>query len=181
MFKCILGERKSGKSIYVENLVKKQDPNALYIATLPRLKMYQEVISTHRKRRLSTWKCVELIQMSKEDILTFPYMDYRNVILDNLSYYVFFMMYLKKDEFLKECDKTIFSLIDRIAMDDTTIIYLVDTPIHQDMFEMVDDNGIIKRLFTRMLDKAIVIERYYNNKTVSTMTVEEGKNYLLYE
>ena len=181
MFECILGERKSGKSVYVENLVKMKDPNALYIATLPRIKMYQEVISTHQKRRPSTWKCVELIQMSTEDILIFPYLNYKNVILDNLSYYVFFMIYLKKAEFMRGCDQRIFSLIDRIAMDDDTTIYLVDTPIHQDMFEMVDDNGIIKRLFAEILDKAVVIERYYSSEMVFPMTVEEGKSYLLYE
>lgn len=181
MFKCILGERKSGKSVHVENVVKGKDTNALYIATLPRLRRYQEIINTHRKRRPSTWECVELIQMSKEDILAFPYLNYRNVILDNLSYYVFFMMYFKKAEFMKNCDERIFSLIDMIAVDSDTTFYFVDTPIHQDMFETVDDNGIIKRLFTGILDKAAVIERYCSSETVCPMTVNEGKKYLLYE
>lgn len=54
MWNCILGERKTGKSVYIENRVKEIDTEALYIATLPNIKRYQSVIEQHKNRRPST-------------------------------------------------------------------------------------------------------------------------------
>ena len=158
MFWCILGERKSGKSVFVENRVKKTDNKALYIATLPELKMYKEIINAHQKRRPSSWECVELLEMSAEEILTYPYQKYQ--------------------EFIKKCDERVLALIDRIAADSATTLYFIDTPINQDMFEHEDKNGVIRQLFARILDKAGVIERFYSGGTVCRLTVEEGKKYL---
>ena len=178
MFWCILGERKSGKSVFVENRVKKTDNKALYIATLPELKMYKEIINAHQKRRPSSWECVELLEMSAEEILTYPYQKYQNVILDNLSYYALFQLCYNKEEFIKKCDERVLALIDRIAADSATTLYFIDTPINQDMFEHEDKNGVIRQLFARILDKAGVIERFYSGGTVCRPTVEEGKKYL---
>ena len=71
MFQCILGEREIGKSVFVENQIKSIDNHALYIATLPKLDMYQDVIQRHQQRRPSAWDCIELMIMLPEQIFTF--------------------------------------------------------------------------------------------------------------
>ena len=149
MIRCVLGERKSGKSVYVENQVKEKDEKALYIATLPKLHIYQEIINIHQSRRPSTWECVELFQMSAEEILSFRYENYRNVILDNLSYYLWLRLYFYRNRFVQEYDERVIALFDRIAANNNTTIYFVDTPLHEEVVE--DDNGFIRRVFTRIL------------------------------
>lgn len=176
MFTCILGDRKLGKSIFVEDHIKQTDRNALYIATLPRLKMYEDTIREHQSRRLSSWDCVELFNMSAEEMLIFPYENYRNVILDNLSYYVLFQIYSNKSDFVRKCDERFISLIDKIAMEKNTMVYFIDTPFHSDIFKI--ENGITGKLFSRILEKAITIMKFMNKETISELTVEEGKKYL---
>ena len=180
MLRCLLGERKSGKSVFVENQVKLIDKKALYIATLPDLCRYQETIMAHQKRRLSSWNCVELFKMSIEEMLTYPYNNYQNVILDNLSYYLLFQLYYNEDEFIRQCDNRVFSFINEIAKNDNTTVYIIDTPIYQDVLEEDDKTGIIRRLFTQILDKAAVIERFYDNAVICCMSKEEGKQYLFH-
>ena len=177
MIRCILGERKIGKSVYVENYVKEQDEKALYIATLPPIKLYQEIINIHRKRRPLTWECIELFQMSIDEILTFPYQGFRNVILDNLSYYVLFQMQTRKETFIHECDGRIFSLIDKFAADKNTTVHFVDTPIQTEILVLQDENRIIRRLFDDILEKAVVIERYHSKDIIFPMTIEGAKIY----
>lgn len=177
MFKCILGERKSGKSVYVEKYIKKMDKHALYVATLPRLTIYEKTIQSHKERRPSSWNCVELFDMSAEEILEYPYQNYQNVILDNLSYYVLFQLYYNKNEFIRKCDGRFVSLIDRIAAESRTTVHFIETPLHQDIFEI--ENGIADRIFSRILEKSVLIERFYDEEKICTLTIQEAKEYLL--
>jgi len=180
MLRCTLGERKSGKSVFIEEQVKRIDKEALYIATLPDLNRYKETIRAHQRRRPSSWECIELFKMPIEEMLAYPYENYQNVILDNLSYYILFQLYFNADGFLRRCDEKIFSLIDRAAGHDRTMFYMIDTPIHRDVLEEDDETGIVRRLFTRILDKAMIIERFYKEDTVRQMSPEEGKKYLFH-
>lgn len=180
MFWCVLGERKSGKSVYVENRVKKTDSRALYIATLPELQMYREIIKAHQRRRPASWDCMELLEMSAEEILAYPYQRFQNVILDNLSYYTLFQLCYNREGFLKKYDERFLSLVDRMAEDSGTIIYFIDTPLNQDMFAYEDENGVVRQLFARILDRAAVIERFYSADRVCRIPAEEGKKYLLH-
>lgn len=177
MLRCVLGERKIGKSIYVENWVKNTDIKALYVATLPQLEIYEKTISEHQKRRPHSWECIELFRMTAEEILTYPYQDYRNIILDNLSYYVMFQVYSNKDELMRKCDERFILLIDRIAKEKETMVHFIDTPVHQDIFEV--ENGITRRLFSEILEKAVEIERFYGKDKISTLNIKEAKSYFL--
>lgn len=178
MFKCTLGERNSGKSIFIENQVKRIDPNALYVATLPELEMYQNIISRHQKRRPALWDCIELFKMRKEEILTYPFQKYRNVILDNLSYYILFQIYFNKDNFINKLDERSFSFINQIAMDSSTIFYFIDTPINQNKLKDKYEKNIVRHFFAQILDKAAVIDKFYNENMIYQITSEEAKNYL---
>lgn len=172
-----MGERKTGKSIYVENQIKKMDDKALYIATLPPLEMYQKTITDHQKRRPSSWKCVELFRLTAEEILTYPYQNYQHIILDNLSYYVLFQMYENRDEFVRKCDENFSLLVDRIGKEKGTMVHFIDTPLHQDIFEI--ENGITRRLFSNILESAVTIERFYNKDEVCILNVKQAKRYFL--
>lgn len=180
MIKVTLGERKIGKSVFIEDQIKKTDKGALYIATLPDLNRYKETIKRHQERRPSSWQSIELFKMTVEEMLTYSYDSYRNVILDNLSYYLLFQLYFNANEFLRECDERFFSLIDAAAEDDNVTFYIIDTPIPQDVLEEDDETGIIRGLFTRILDKAMLIERFYNEDTIARLSLQEGKKYLLH-
>lgn len=179
MIRCILGERKSGKSVFVENRIKETGQSALYIATLPDLERYQEKIKAHQIRRPQSWQCLELFQLTMGEILAFPYHDYRHVLLDNLSYYLLWQLYYNEEELLRTCDRRIFSFLDKMAAYEHTTFYIVDTPLQRDILEEDDKTGIIRRLFTKILGKAAVIERFVNDNTVYRMNLEEGKQYLL--
>ena len=115
--------------------------------------------------------------MSAEEILEYPYQDYQNVILDNLSYYVLFQMYYNKNEFIRKCDGRFVSLIDRIAAENKTTVHFIETSLHQDIFEI--ENGITDQLFSRILEKAVLIERFYDEEKICTLTIKEAKEYLL--
>lgn len=153
------------------------DKHALYVATLPRLTIYEKTIQSHKERRPSSWNCVELFDMSAEEILEYPYQNYQNVILDNLSYYVLFQLYYNKNEFIRKCDGRFVSLIDRIAAESRTTVHFIETPLHQDIFEI--ENGIADRIFSRILEKSVLIERFYDEETICTLTIQEAKEYLL--
>lgn len=180
MFKCILGERESGKSVFVEDQIKKRDKKVLYIATLPNLKIYTEIIQRHQKRRPFTWECVELFEMSTKEILTYPYLNYKNVILDNLSYFLLFQIHTNRNNFWQMYEQSIFSLLDKIAEDHYTTFHIVDTPISLDIYEHEDKNRIFQQIFSKILDRAKVIERFYNENRICQLTVVEAKNYLFY-
>lgn len=177
MFTCLLGERNSGKSVFAEEKIKNEDEQALYIATLPELEMYREMIGRHQKRRPSSWKCIELFKMSMDEILAYPYQNYRNIILDNLSYYLLFQLYYNKDGFWQKCDERVFSLIDRLASDSGTMVYVIDTPIGQELSG--EEGRAVCRIFTDILDKSVSIQRFFYKDKVIGMTAEEGKAYLL--
>lgn len=177
MIRCLLGERKSGKSVFIEKRVIKTDNKALYIATLPALKMYEEVISRHQERRPASWECIELFKMSADEMLAYPYHTFQNVILDNLTYYVLFQLYYRKDDFVRECDGRFFSLIDAIAADSYITCHLIDTPIEQSVLSKEDETGIIRSLFSHILDQAAVVERFYSEDMIFRMKMEEGKDY----
>lgn len=179
MWKGLLGERGSGKSVYIENYVKKIDQGALYIATLPELKLYRSAIIRHKKRRPSTWKCIELFKMTREEILTFPYFDYRNIILDNLSYYILYQIYFNLEEFNAGYDENIILLIKEIASDDATIVYFIDTPVDMDVLD-VREKGVVLHFFNAIFENAESIEKFQNEEKVYTMAVEEAKKYFFH-
>ncbi len=178
MLRCILGERKSGKSEFVEEQVKGRAGSILYAATLPNLNIYKEVIARHRERRPRFWDCIELFEMTAREIAAFPYPDYRYVIIDNLSYYVLFQRFHNAKVFLRECDERFLSLIDKMAMDRNTTACFIDTPIEEELLKCIDEEGVIRKLFIKILDKSQVIERFYHGGTVCQMSVENGKDYI---
>lgn len=178
MLRCILGERKSGKSVFAEEQIKKKEGSTLYVATLPNLSIYEEVIARHQKRRPGFWRCIELFNMSAREIAAFPYTDYRYVVIDNLSYYVLFQRYYNGDVFLQEWDERFLSLIHKLAADSNTMVYAVDAPVEGGILEHIDKEKIICRLFSKILDESQIIERFYYGGTVCRLTAEEGKDYL---
>ncbi len=178
MLRCILGERKSGKSVFAEEQIKKKAVSTLYVATLPNLSIYEEVIATHQKRRPGFWDCIELFEMSVREIGAFPYRDYRYVMIDNLSYYVLFQRYYNADAFLQEWDERFLFLIHKLAADRNTTVYAVDAPMEGGILEHIDEEKIICRLFSKILDESQIIERFYHGGAVRRLTAEEGKKYL---
>lgn len=179
MFRCILGERGSGKSVFVENMVKEMDSHALYIATLDKEERYWHIIDRHRKRRPDSWECIELFEMKADEILTYPYWNFRNVILDNLSYYVLLQIYTNKEAFIRECAGRGFSLVRQIAEDKNTMFYIVDTPLReQEEFLEKDEKQLVRQLFWDILYRAEAIERFYAGEILDRMTAKEGKKYL---
>lgn len=178
MLKCILGERNSGKSIFVEEQIKKKDMSVLYVATLPNLTIYNEIIAKHRQRRPPSWDCIELFEMTVPQIMDFPYQDYGQVMIDNLSYYLLFQRIHNENAFIQECDERFFLLIDKIAGNQSMAACFVDTPFNKDILEKVDKQGMIKSLFIKILDKSQIIERFYCQGRVCQLSVKEGMDYL---
>lgn len=180
MLKCILGERKSGKSIFVEEQMKKESGNVLYVATLPDLTIYQETIVRHQERRPPFWDCIELFEMSAKQIKDFPYHNYRQVMIDNLSYYMLFQRVHNEAAFLREWDEGFFLLIDEMARNQSMTVYFVDTPFEKDILKRIDKEGIIKNLFIKILDSSQMIERFYHREKVYQITTKEGNDYLFH-
>lgn len=176
MWKCLLGERNSGKSLYIENYVKETDAEALYIATLPELEIYKPAIIRHQKRRPLTWKCIELFKMNRAEILDFPYTGYRNIILDNLSYYILYQIYFHWEEFRAGCNEDIFLLIKKIASDAAAIVYFIDTPVDMDVLDSMEQR-LVLLFFNAIFEKACSIEKFHNEKKVDTLSVDEAKKY----
>lgn len=181
MIRCLLGERKSGKSVYIENHVKKMGGRILYIATLPELRMYKEVIKEHQERRPVSWVCIELFKMSAYEMLTYPYGNFRSIILDNLTYYLLFQLYFQRENFLGKCEEGFFSLISRIARNSNTTVYFVDTPVEPYLLVDAYELQVIPGLLNHILTEANAIERYYSDNKICKMTLEEGKRYLFRE
>ena len=157
MIQCILGEREIGKSIFVENQVKTIDKNALYIATLPEWDMYRDVIQRHRQRRPSTWDCIELMNMLPCQIITYPFLNYRNVVLDNLSYYVLYQVCANDNVFFRELYSDFLILFDQVAISKNTMVYLIDTPLIQWKFLDKDEKKMIYQIFFSILDRKSVV------------------------
>lgn len=178
MVTCILGERKSGKSIFAEEQVKKKDGNVLYVATLPNLKIYEDVIARHQERRPLCWDQIELFEMAADQIADFPYQDYSHVIVDNLSYYMLFQRFHNGDSFLQKCDGRFFALIDKMAENRDTAVYFIDTPMEKEMLKSIDEEGIIERLFIKILDKSQMTGHFYSSGKICPLSAEEGKDYL---
>lgn len=176
MWNCILGERKTGKSVYIENRVKEIDTEALYIATLPNIKRYQSVIEQHKNRRPSTWKCMDLFRLSAEEIRDYPYLEYKNIILDNLSYFLLYQIYFRKERFLEQCNDNFFALIEMLAQTKTTTVYLIDTPVRMGLLEE-DERIWITYIFDSILEGAVKLEKFHDDGTTSILTVQESKTY----
>ena len=180
MFWCVLGERGTGKSVFVENRIKEIDNHALYIATLPVWDMYQDVIQRHQQRRPSTWECIELIDMLPDQIFTYPFLNYRNVVLDNLSYFVLYQICTNRDVFLCEFYNRLLSLIGKIAVNKNTTVHLIDTPLRQQDLLEKNEREMIFFFFFAIFHKAEKIERYYKGDILHQITEEEGKNYFFH-
>lgn len=180
MLKCILGERNSGKSIFVEEQLKKKNMSVLYVATLPDLTIYNDIIARHRQRRPSSWDCIELFEMTAPQIADFPYQDYGLVMIDNLSYYLLFQRIHNEDAFLRECDERFFLLIDKMAGDESMTACFVDTPFDKDILTKVDKEGMIENLFIKILNQSQIVERFYCQGRVCQLSIKEGKDYLFH-
>lgn len=180
MLRCTLGERNSGKSVFVEDQIKKMGGKTLYIATLPDLGIYSEIISRHQKRRPSFWRCAELFKMTAGEISTYPYQDFRNVILDNLSYYILFQLYFNGDEFARQCGGIFVPLIDKAAADSGSTLYVIDTPIDWGMVGNEEEGRLVREAFNEVLDRAATIDRFYSGGRIRRMSVWEGKDYLFH-
>lgn len=176
MWNCVLGERKSGKSVYIEDQVKAADGEALYIATLPDLERYKSTIMQHKERRPVSWKCIELFKMSVEEILGYPYLDFRNILLDNLSYFILYNLYFNKERFLEKCDDRIFFLLETLAQTEDTVVHLIDTPVKMNVL-YDDEKGCIVSLFNSIFDRTVKMEKFNNNREIRLLTIEEGKRY----
>lgn len=180
MIQCILGERETGKSVFVEEQVKKIDKNALYIATLPGWDMYQDVIQRHKQRRPSTWDCIEIMDKPPDQIFAYPFWNYRNVILDNLSYYVLFQICTNENVFFHEFYNGFLSLIDQLSASENTMVYMIDTPLKEWEPLAKDEKEIIYQIFFSILHKAKKIEKYHQGNMVCQITEEEGKDYFFH-
>ena len=179
MWKCLLGERKSGKSVYIENHIKETDQDALYIATLPELKLYRSAIMRHKQRRPLTWKCIELFKMDREEILDFPYSNYRNIILDNLSYYILYQIYFRWEVFCAKCNEDFLFLIEEFASYDSTTVYFIDTPVNMDVLDS-REQSLVLHFFNTIFEKAGCIEKFENEKMVYTLALDEAKKYFFH-
>lgn len=179
MWKCLLGERKSGKSVYIENYVKGINSETLYIATLPDLEMYRPAIIQHKKRRPPSWKCIELFNMDRKEILSFPYSNYRNIILDNLSYYILYQIYFHWEAFRAGCNEDVLSLIEKIATDVSATVYFIDTPINMDVLDSREQRFVL-HFFNTIFEKADWIKKFVNKKNVCTLAVNEAKKYFFH-
>lgn len=167
--------------MFIERQTEKTKGGVLYIATLPELKRYRETIRLHRERRPVSWECIELFKMSADEMLTYPYHDFRSVILDNLTYYLLFQLYFHKEAFLQTCDDRFLSLIAQLSGSCHTTVYFVDTPVAPEMLADEDERGTVRGLLNQILNQAVSIERFYSNDKICGMTLEEGKEYLFFK
>lgn len=89
MLVFMLGKPKSGKSIFVENMLSTFG-SVLYVGTIPYTLDTRPSIEAHRARRPSHWLLYECIGDLEQDLTRVTgYIDHTDAILiDGLSYYV---------------------------------------------------------------------------------------------
>lgn len=80
----------------------------VYIGTLPRIRRFRPVIYAHQKRRPSEWRLIELIGRPQADLatVTAALADFRNLILDGVTYYVFRALTMFDDDLASLRNKT---------------------------------------------------------------------------
>lgn len=90
MVHLVLGATRSGKSLYAERELASRPGRSLYVATLPPIALYMDIIECHRRRRPSGWSLVELIGEPREDhdLLLSHSAGCDNAVLDGLSFYI---------------------------------------------------------------------------------------------
>ncbi len=174
MWKCILGKRKIGKSIYVEKIIKKREGTVLYITTLPELKKYENTIQTHKMRRPDSWAVIDLFKMSIEDILSFPYHNYANIMLDNFSYYLLYNLYFNEWGYISLIETDICRIIDNISIDAKMMVYFVDTPID---LKMLDKYGqqVVFCLYNHIFKCSSTIEWFEREEVQIPLSLNETK------
>ena len=118
-----------------------------------------------------------LVCQKESQIFTYPFLNYRNVILDNLSYYVLYHICMNRNVFFHEFYNGFLSLIDHIAVSKSTTVYLIDTPLSQWGFLEKDEKELIYQIFFSILHKAEKIQRYYKGDIVCQITEEKGIDY----
>jgi adenosyl cobinamide kinase/adenosyl cobinamide phosphate guanylyltransferase len=108
MLHVIFGLPQSGKSEYAERLLSCFTGPTVYIGTLPHLKRYRPVIYAHQKRRPAEWRLIELIGRPQADLATVTeaLADFRNLILDGVTYYLFRAMNMFDDDLASLRHKT---------------------------------------------------------------------------
>jgi adenosyl cobinamide kinase/adenosyl cobinamide phosphate guanylyltransferase len=96
----VFGAPQSGKSIFAENIAALYSGSTIYIGTLPGRRRYKELIAEHQNRRPPVWSLIELICDPLVDLpaLRQALSDYRNVLLDGLTFYILRLMALKASD-----------------------------------------------------------------------------------
>jgi adenosyl cobinamide kinase/adenosyl cobinamide phosphate guanylyltransferase len=123
MLTFILGVSKSGKSVYAETLVQDEPGSTLYIATLPNILIYEEIITAHEKRRPADWDLLELTGDPSDDLndLRKIIEEYDNILLDGIALYLIRVIELQNESlsFYKEKLKNI---VDVLAQKSGSVI-----------------------------------------------------------
>lgn len=90
MLELFLGRAGSGKSERAEDLLRRAGGPTLYVATLPPIAAYEDVIRRHRLRRPASWDLLELVGEPREDWerLGRALVGVRNILVDGLSGYL---------------------------------------------------------------------------------------------
>jgi adenosylcobinamide kinase/adenosylcobinamide-phosphate guanylyltransferase len=96
MLHLIIGPPFSGKSLHAERLLDSAPGSTVYLGTLPDAGPYRETIRRHRQRRPAHWALSELQGDPAADleVAARALCDYRNVLLDGLTFYLFRLMTL---------------------------------------------------------------------------------------
>jgi adenosyl cobinamide kinase/adenosyl cobinamide phosphate guanylyltransferase len=125
----IIGEAQSGKSEYAERFVSSLQGTTVYIGTLPHLSFCQDTIRRHKLRRPSSWQLIELTGNAEEDmnLISVALVDYRNVLLDGLTFYIFQLMATFDFELTKLRGQTS-ALVRRLA-NHVGEVLVVDQPV----------------------------------------------------
>ena len=87
----VLGEPKSGKSVWAENVLLSLGGTSLYVGTLPARQEFHETIIEHQKRRLEAkWDLLEASGEPGEDLKALSQALQKNstVLIDGLSAYI---------------------------------------------------------------------------------------------
>lgn len=91
MIEYLCGLPKCGKSLLAEDAFRKIKGRILYVGTLPRIRLYAEVIRIHQVRRPKEWDLYECTGKPSQDIawLTDALERYDGILLDGASFYLY--------------------------------------------------------------------------------------------
>lgn len=90
MIEYLCGLPRSGKSLLAEYALIRGGGRVLYVGTLPRIRLYEEIIYAHQARRPDHWDLYECSGEPSQDIkwLTDALDRYDGMLLDGMSFYL---------------------------------------------------------------------------------------------